>query len=256
MYAGKIGRCNGLAIVGETLVQIGSDNRRHPLILWRTSEAKAATFPLSGEDARSRAIAPDASCVIESDNAGTHVYAIDPRAPKTPPKHRCDLPSKGKAWCLALSNSGRFAAAGFWDGTVRVYDTAALESGNSDPADAVVFDDTLSHTPTRAALTADGRRLAVFSREDGLLLVDLESGERRLMWGGGAASVSCVKFTADDKLIAGLSDGTARMWSVADGGALLVIEAGHVPRDIAWSAEASLLATAAGKVNLWKCELP
>jgi hypothetical protein len=255
-YEGKIGRSSGLAFADGTLVQIGNDNRRDPLVLWRVGDKTATSFPLSGEDARSRAIAPDASCVAESDNAGTHVYAVDPSGPNSPPKLRVDLPGKGKAWCLALSQEGRFAAAGFWDGTLRVYDVAALQRGDADPSDAIVFQHKLMHTPTEAALTADGRQLAVFSRKDGLLLVDLESGERRAIWAAGAASVTCVKFTPDDKLIAGLSDGTARMWSVSDGGALLVIEAGHVPRDIAWSPEASLLATAAGKVNLWQCDLP
>jgi ferric-dicitrate binding protein FerR (iron transport regulator) len=255
-YESKIGRSSGLALVDDTLIQIGSDNHREPLILWRVGDTTATTFSLSDEEARSRAIAPDGSCVVESDNAGTHVYAIDPARLKTSPRLRADLPNKGKAWCLALSSTGRFAAAGFWDGTFRVYDVASLELPDADPAEALVFERRLLHTPTQTALTADGKQLAVFSRKDGLLLIDLESGEQRLIWAAGAASVTCLKFTPDGKLIAGLSDGTARMWSASGGAALLVIEAGHVPHDIAWSPEASLLATAAGKVNLWQCELP
>lgn len=253
IYDGKIGRSSGLVFIDQTLVQVGRERAPDTLIYWRPGDADAVTFPLAGSDARSRAIAADASCTAESDNDGTHIYSLDVSARSVKPL--LELPGKGKAWCLALSHNAMFAAAGFWDGTVRVYDITQI--GNADsPADSVVFEKRLAHTPTQAALSADGTQLAIFSRKDGLLLFDLASGQRQLVWAAGAAAVTCVKFTPDGQhLVAGLSDGTARMWRT-NGIPLLVIDAGHVPRDVAWSPEASLLATAAGKVHLWKCELP
>lgn len=254
MHQGKIGRSSGLVWQGDTLAQVGGENAADALVLWNLGSPRAKSHSLSREDARSRAIAPDASRVVESVNSGTYVYAIDPARPGKKPALCATLPGKGKAWCLALSNNGATAAAGFWDGTIVVYDLAALER-DATPEEAILFQHRLAHTPTRMALSADGRQFAVFSRGDGLLLFDVVRGASQLVWSAGAGAATCIKFTPDGKLLAGLSDGTARMWSVADGAALLVLQAGHVPRDIAWSPQTGLLATASGKVNLWLCDL-
>src|SRR5690606_8111726 len=156
-----------------------------------------------GEAARSRAIAPDASCVAESVDSGTHVYAINATKPRSPPTLLAALPSPGKAWCMALSNEGHTAALGFWDGTILVYDVAALRQAGT-PEKAVLFEHRLTHTPTKVAITPDGHQLAVFSHKDGLLLFDTHSGRSQLLWGAGAAAITCIKFSSDGKLIAGL----------------------------------------------------
>jgi len=255
-YEGKIERSSGLAFCGAMVVQVGSDSKQVPVILWRPGEDRVAKLSLGGQSVRSRAISPDGRYVAESDEDGTHVFSIDPA--KATSQRLVDLPGKGKAWCLALSDAAQFAGAGYWDGAVRVWRLASAGSASAaDSAPLVVWENKLRHTPTQMALSADGKQLAVFSNKDGLLLVDLASGKQRLIWAAGAANVTCVRFTPDgSRLMAGLSDGTARMWSTGDGQALVLIDAGHVPRDLAWSAQDSLLVTAAGKVKLWQCDLP
>ncbi len=102
--------------------------------------------------------------------------------------------------------------------------------------------------------STDGQRLVVATQRDGLLLIDLASGEQKSLWPPGANIVRCLRFSSDGRrVLAGLNDRTARMWRVADGRQLLVIEAGHSPQGIAWSEEKQVLATADGSVKLWQC---
>jgi WD40 repeat protein len=254
-----------LGFAGSMVVQVNSDERG-AVTLWQPGETDAKTISLSEETyIRSRALSPDGLYVAESGEDGTHVYSID-RA-KAQLKPLAEMPNNGKtkAWCLALSRSAQFAAAGYWDGTVHVYKLSP-DVGESlrdslpvsqRPAYGITFEKKLAHTPTQIALSDDGQRLAVFTQKDGLVLIELTTGQQSLLWAGGVASVTCAKFTPDGRrVIAGLNDGTARMWSVPDGCALLVVDAGHAPRDVAWSAETSLLATAGGKMKLWDCEVP
>ncbi|MEQ8790388.1 MAG: FecR domain-containing protein [Pirellulaceae bacterium] len=252
--AGKIGRSDGFVYTDSKLVHI-NDGKEGAVTCWRPEDKQFTVIPLAGESPRSRALSPDGRFAAESDNAGTHLYALDPKLGRCLPL--ADLPNRGKAWCLSLSRSAKYVAAGYWDGTVLVHRTTADSETDDEPSVESVFETRLAHTPIIIALAEDGRRMAVYSRKDGLLLVDLTTGERRLLWAAGSAGVTCVKFAADgERMLAGLGDGTARMWSVADGEALLVIDVGQAPRDIAWSEEQSLFVTASGKVNLWECVLP
>jgi ferric-dicitrate binding protein FerR (iron transport regulator) len=245
-YNGKVGHSDGLALADGAVVHVGGgDGKLGIVTVWRPGEADAATIALPGHNTRSRALSPDGWHVVESSDDGTYVYRLDPAS--TEPKPLAELPDKGKAWCLALSDSAEFAAAGFWDGTLRVYRLGA----------DVVYEQKLKHTPTRLALSGDGTQLAVFTQKDGLLLIDLATHRQQSLWSAGAAHVTCLCFTPDGRrLMAGLNDRMARVWSVEDGQALTVLDAGHVPHDIAWSAAQSLLATAGGQVNVWECEIP
>jgi WD40 repeat protein len=122
------------------------------------------------------------------------------------------------------------------------------------PSGEVLFTHRLQHTPTHIDISADGQRIVVATQRDGLLLIDLASGEQTALWPPGANVVRCLRFSADGRrVLAGLNDRTARMWSVADGRQLLVVEAGHSPQGIAWSEERQILATADGAVKLWQC---
>ena len=251
----KVGRSDGLTLAGERVVHV-NDGKRGVVTLWRSGGGDARRVSLPGKSVRSRALSPNGTFVAESGEDGTFVYSID--LAKVKRSRIAELPSKGKAWCLSLSNSAQFVAAGYWDGTVRVYDTSSdASSGPNATPSEIVFETRLTHTPTQIALSSDGGRLAVYTHKDGLLLINVGTDRQKSLWAGGAAGVACLKFTADgQQVVAGLNDRTARMWSVVDGRALLVIDVGHVPRGIAWASEPSLLATAGGRVKLWKCELP
>ena len=218
-------------------------NRHGQLIAWHGDGDRATTVSLPERQARSRALSPDGGMAAVSAEKSTKVYSIDWKSRQFRQRYAVKVP--GKAWCLALTHGGGLLAAGFWDGTLRVYDIEA---------DEIVFETRLQHTPTRLDLTPDGRMLVVFTQKDGLKLIELATGEQHLLWPAGSEIIRCVSFTPDgQRVIAGLHDRTARMWSVADGRQLLVIEAGHTPQGIAWCEEHQLLATADGTVKLWKC---
>jgi WD40 repeat protein len=125
------------------------------------------------------------------------------------------------------------------------------------PLNKIIFSTKVDGTSTKIALSANSRYLAVSSEQAGLLLYDVSTGQQQTLWASGAASVTSLKFTPEgERVMAGLSDQTARVWSTADGQPQIVIDVGHIPRDIAWSEEASLLATAGGDVKLWECAIP
>jgi WD40 repeat protein len=241
-YARDPGSSDALATTPEeqTVVQV---NRNGYVLAWSPGKAESIKLPLTGVQARSRAVSPEGQVVAESSVDGTIVYGLDLASGKL--SERFKHTGSGKAWCLALSSGGERLAAGFWDGTTRVYDVASSQ---------VVFERKLLHTPTHVDLTADGQMLLVFTQRDGLRVIDLSTGEQRALWPPGSEMVRCVRFTSDGtRVIAGLNDRTARMWRVKDGRQLLLIEAGQSPQGIAWSEKQQLLATADGSVKLWKC---
>jgi WD40 repeat protein len=98
--------------------------------------------------------------------------------------------------------------------------------------------------------------LAAFNREDRVVLIKLATGEQHALWSSAGGSVVSLRFTPDGRLMAGCSDRTARLWSVADARPLHMIDAGHLSRRMAWMPERKLLVTSAGSVKVWEGELP
>jgi ferric-dicitrate binding protein FerR (iron transport regulator) len=241
-HAFDAGESEGLASRsdGSTLVQV---NRKGYVLVWRPCEDHVLKLPFQGTHVRHRALSPDGLMAAQSSDEGTCVYEID--LPNAQFKERLRVPRFGKAWCLALSQQGDRLAAGLWDGTLWVRDVATGE---------IAFQYRLQHTPTQVDLTADGKKLVVFTQKDGLVLIDLASGVQQSLWPPGSAIVRCLKFSPDGRrVMAGLNDRTARLWDVANGRQVLVVDAGHSPQGIAWSEKRQLLATADGTVNLWRC---
>ncbi len=240
-YKPDAGGSDGLALTSPgTVVQV---NRHGYVLAWTPGEEEAIKLTLKGTHTRSRALSPDGLTAVASSEEGTSVYHIDAAGRQL--DEQLHLPPSGKAWCLALTPQGKRLAAGFWDGKVDVYAV---------PGGEVLFTRKLQHTPTHIDLSADGQRLVVATQRDGLLLIDLANGEQKSLWPPGANIVRCLRFSSDGRrVLAGLNDRTARMWRVADGRQLLVIEAGHSPQGIAWSEEKQVLATADGSVKLWQC---
>ncbi|MDA0284805.1 MAG: FecR domain-containing protein, partial [Planctomycetota bacterium] len=167
---GDLGRIDSLVCVPPFVVSVGSDHSSELRIL-EAGESTARKAKLSSLKARSRALSPDGTFAARSDDDGTHVFAVDPMEARC--RKILTLPADGKAWCLAVSRTAKFVAAGYWDGTVRVHE---LSNGNS--AQQVVFEEKLQHTPTRLAMTDDGQWIAVTSSKDGLLLINPHTGER------------------------------------------------------------------------------
>lgn len=263
-FEAKIGHAESLAATGEVVVQVARVDRRGVVARWRPGAATAESVTLPQSNVRSFGVSPDGEFVAESGDEATRVYRVHsaPGEPVLRLSTVAEFSTKGKAWCLALAPQARCFAAGFWDGKVTVHridgriDGGDAAERNGEGTSTLVFERKLAHTPTHVALAADGASLAVFTQKDGLLVFDVATGERRQIWAPGAASVTCVTFSVDgEHLVAGLSDGTARIWSVADGSAQVVVNVGHVPRDIAWLPTRRLLATANGDVRLWRCEL-
>jgi ferric-dicitrate binding protein FerR (iron transport regulator) len=240
-YRFDAGGSDALALTKENrVIQV---NRNGYVLAWTPGEEEAIKLPLAGEHTRSRALSPDGSAAAVSSQEGTSVYRIAVADREL--IEQLHLAPSGKAWCLALTPEGKQLAAGYWDGTVNVH---AVPSGE------LLFTRKLQHTPTHVDISADARRIVVATQRDGLLLMDLASGEQKALWPPGANIVRCLRFSPDGRrVLAGLNDRTARMWSVADGRQLLVIEAGHAPQGIAWSEEKQVLATADGAVKLWQC---
>ena len=243
-YGQHVGSSDAIALTADGyLVQV---NRNGYVLAWKPGERQALRLTLSGQHTRSRALSPDGLVVAESADRMTKVYRIDLAKQKL--DSLLNLDPIGKAWCLALSQDGQYLAAGYWDGTVHVYSVATGE---------IVLNRKLTHTPTHCALTSDGRSLAVVTQKEGLLLIDIATGEQKLLWPPGANIVRCVRFSKDgQRLLAGFNDRTARMWNAANGLQVLVVDVGHSPQGIAWSEEDQLLATADGSVKVWKCMLP
>ncbi|GIW79142.1 MAG: hypothetical protein KatS3mg105_0949 [Gemmatales bacterium] len=160
------------------------------------------------------------------------------------------VPSRGKPWCVAFSRTPRLFAYGQWDGTVSVRDMAA---------DQVIHEFRLRHTPTKIALSDNGRFLAVFSIKDGIHLVDMQKGDHHELWPAESAHVSSLQFSRDGRfLLAGMNDGTARVWSIAETEMRLVIDTNfRRVRHAAFSPDGKYIATASDShVKLWSYQLP
>jgi WD40 repeat protein len=239
-----IGRAAGLAFSRDES-HVVHLNREGQLLIWKIHDNRTRGLRLGGAHPRSHVLSLDGRFTAQS--ADRSIALFDVIAEKKEIRPTRDISGDGKAWCLAITPDGARLAAGYWDGTTRIYDTATQ---------AVLFNHRLAHTPTVVALTADAQQIAVFSQKDGLLLLSTATGEARQLWPAGHDLVRCLRFSDDGtRLLAGMKDNTARMWSVDDARPLLVIDVEQDVQDIAWCEQQQLLATASGTVKLWKCDL-
>jgi ferric-dicitrate binding protein FerR (iron transport regulator) len=221
-------------------------NKNGEVLVWHSANDSSTKLKLPGEQFRSVAISPDATAIAASPERSVAVYQIAANSESLEP--RFSQPQAGKAWCLSLTPGGQQLAAGFWDGTVRVYD---VDGGD------LLFEQRLKHTPTQISLAPEADRLAVFTQKDGLKLIYLQTGVQHELWPPASELIRTLRFSADGKyVLAGMNDHTARIWGGYDGRQLLVADVGFSPQGIAWSEKHQLLAVADGTVKLWKCTLP
>jgi hypothetical protein len=247
----------GLALApdGQSVVRLSHDH----VLLWnsRDTEGRATKLALPRRIVRSRALSPNGRLVAESSDEGIELSAIDLAGGKLKPL--MVLPNhegkRGKAWCLAFSQDGSRLVAGFYDGTLRVYGLDVERVENATHKVASEFK--LAGTILPVAISGDGRHLAAFTRAGGLQLIDTVSGEQHSLWSSTGASVGSLKFTPDGRwLMAGCSDRTVRLWSVADSRPLLVLDADHMASGMAWLPMQRQLITADGSVKVWTIEIP
>jgi WD40 repeat protein len=254
-YKRDAGPSDGLAFGpdGESVVRLSHDH----VLVWKPGESEARKLPLAQRPVRSRALSPDGRFVAESSEEGIELSSIDFAASQLKPVMM--LPNRngksGKAWCLAFSQDGRRLAAGFWDGTLRIYELNVGRIAN--PSYKVAHEYKLTTTLTHMAISADGAHLATFNGKDGIVLIDTATGERHSLWSSAGANVVSLRFSPDGRwLMAGCSDRTARLWSVADIRPLLVIDADHLSWGMVWMPERQWLVTADGSVKVWAVETP
>jgi WD40 repeat protein len=98
--------------------------------------------------------------------------------------------------------------------------------------------------------------LAAFTRADGLKLIDTVSGEQHSLWSSTGASVGSLRFTPEGRwLMAGCSDRTVRLWSVANGRPILVLGTDHTASGTAWLPMRRQLITTDGSIKVWNVEI-
>jgi len=242
---------------GQTVARLALDH----VLLWRPGESEVRKLPFSSREARSRALSPDGRLVAVSSPEGIEVSAIDFATGAL--KRIAVLPAKAKAWSLAFSSTGQRLAAGFWNGTVQVYDLDAEritrplpdDGQTGKPAFKLAHEFRLASTPTPMAISPDGILVAAFSRVDGIVLINTATGERHELGPYAGAKIGNLKFTPDGRwLMAGSDDHTARLWSVADARSRLVIDAGHIPKGIAFVPEKRLLFTVGNSLKVWELQ--
>jgi ferric-dicitrate binding protein FerR (iron transport regulator) len=266
----------GLALApdGQSVVRLSHDH----VLLWkfRDTEGRARKLSLPRRGVRSRALSPNGRIVAESSDEGIELFTLDLAGGALKPW--MVLPNRngksGKAWCLAFSQDGSRLVAGFYSGTLRIYrldlgriaapsaevaSPSDLSSENGrigNPSYDVAHEYQLSGTVIPASISGDGRYLAAFTRADGLQMIDTASGEQQSLWSSTGASVGSLRFTPDGRwLMAGCSDRTVRLWSVANGRPILVLETDHTASGTAWLPTQRQLITADGGVKVWNVEI-
>jgi WD40 repeat protein/ABC-type branched-subunit amino acid transport system substrate-binding protein/DNA-binding SARP family transcriptional activator len=106
------------------------------------------------------------------------------------------------------------------------------------------------------AFSPDGKRLVTANEDGTASVVDLTTGQLRMVLRGHAAAVNAVAFSPNGNLIATAGDDhTARVWDATSGQQLNIL-AGHAQevKRLAFSPDAARLATAStdGTIRLWQ----
>jgi WD40 repeat protein len=157
--------------------------------------------------------------------------------------------------CVAFSPEGLSLAAGFGDGTLRLW---AIVSGN-DLVPKLQFGNgsaTQGHKEAvhSIAFSADGKTLASGSADQTVRLWDSSTG-KELRQLAAQYTVSSVAFSPDGRLLAaGAADGSVRIWRPATGALVRVID-GHqgAVHSVAFSKDGTVVASAGQDklIRLW-----
>ena len=221
------------------------------VVVWDAATLRRSGEPLQvGVWSPEVAIAPDSRTLAVDDGEGLALWDLERRS-RIRSLDRDTTRAGPVAFepiRLVWSNDGRYLAAAYNDGMLRVYDVAtsrvahAVRVGSRvqvaaagpyilvaavsarevlvvDPAAGRVVRRVKVPLPVGAlGASADGSQLGVGSEEGDVVIADLPTGIVRKRWTAHAAPVLAIAFSPDERLLATMSDDRdAAVWSVATG---------------------------------------
>lgn len=144
--------------------------------------------------------------------------------------------------CVAVSPDSATCAVGTVDGTILLFDTAAL----ADPSRAPTPRRSIAahrHSIYCLSFDADGKRLASSSADRGAAIWDVATGASLATFGNHTYPVTTIRFAPDGQRMCSTSyqrpkGGEIRIWNAADGKELAVLQSGYAPITCShWSAD-------------------
>jgi WD40 repeat protein len=244
----KVGRSYGPAFSsdGAKLVSFGSSGT---VSIWPIEADKASCSALEAIELGSGDVSPDGRWLAAGRPKKREIAVWSVNCDdETIALHKVFRVSRN-VWGVAVAAGHPLLAYSLWGGPVVVRE---VES------ERVVYQTDLGHTVSRVALSGDGRYLAAYNK-DGVVVADLQTKTVREIWVRDCPSVVFLDFAASENLLlAGLEDGTARAWTVADGRQVMIIDTGDLKvESVAISLDRSLVATevTGDQVKIWEYDL-
>lgn len=239
-------RLDGLAFAtADTLIGLGDNGAA---FFWKYADGQPSFTVLWEKQLRKGDVSTDGRWLAQGTSRGEiGIWEADATKGSISLRHTLAVkPSR-----VALAATGPQLAVSRWGGEIHLFDIHSARE---------LVQYKLNPTPTPLAVTNDSRFLAAYTNTDGLHLFDRETGSHFALWSGGGARVGALVFSPDGRfLFAGLTDGTVRAWSTADGTSLAVLDTGHhAVRQVTVSDDLSLLATVGDGdcVKVWDFRLP
>ncbi len=218
-------------------------------MLWKVGDATAKQTRLRDMGLRQSTGSADGRWLVQGVGAGSGevaIWEVDAELENFSLRRSFAIkPSR-----VAITSDGTCVAINEWAGRTTLHEVLTGKK---------LAQYELSLTAT-LALSPQARFLAAYTNKEGLLLIDGQGGSRQTLWTCEGTRASQLYFSADGRvLVAALTDGTVRAWSVATGQPLLVLETGHRGvRRVTASDDLSVLATLGDNdcVKVWDCKLP